>query len=108
MWVYAGIETEGGDGGPKQGYFRNVYPTFQCQSAISHHLLHQSGSFLITGVILINKYDCNKTGVKRPSSWSDTPFGPIFLKENHKRGAKKVENQPLPNLLLKTQDDLVL
>jgi hypothetical protein len=34
-------------------------------------------------------------------------FGPFSFKDINKRGAKKVENQPSPNLLFKTQDDLV-
>jgi len=56
----------------------------------------------------MNKYHYNKNGVKRPSSWSDTPFWPISLREISKRGAKKVDNQPSPNLFFKTQDDLVI
>jgi len=56
-----------------------VNPTFQCQSATSHHLLHQFWKFLHQCVLLINKYHCNKNGVKQPSSLSDTPFGPISL-----------------------------
>jgi hypothetical protein len=35
------------------------------------------------------KYHCNKNGAKRPSSWSDTPFWPISLKENAKGVPKK-------------------
>ena len=34
-------------------------------------------------------------------------FGPFPFEKINKRGAKKVENQPSPNLLFKTQDDLV-
>jgi hypothetical protein len=34
-------------------------------------------------------------------------FGPVPLTKTGKRGAKKVENQPSPNLLFKTQEDLV-
>jgi len=34
-------------------------------------------------------------------------FGPFPLQKIDKRGAKKVENQPSPNILFKTQDDLV-
>jgi hypothetical protein len=53
--------------------------------------------------VLINTYHCNKNGVKRLSSWSDTPLGPIPLKKIRKRGAKKVKNHPSPNLLFKSQ-----
>ena len=38
----------------------------------------------------MNKYHCNKIGVKWPSSWSETPFWP--LKKINKRGAIKVQN----------------
>ena len=72
-------------------------PTFHCQSARSHHLLHQSGSFLNNGVLLINKYHCNKNGVKRPSSWSDTPFWPIFLRELTKGVPKRWKTKPSPS-----------
>ena len=34
-------------------------------------------------------------------------FGPCPLQKIDIRGAKKVENQPPPNLLFKTRDDLV-
>jgi hypothetical protein len=34
-------------------------------------------------------------------------FGPFPLKKFNMRGAKKVENQPSPNLLFETQDGLV-
>ena len=51
-----------------------VNPTFHCQSARTHHLLHQSGSFLLKW--------CDKNGVERPNSWSETPFRPICPKEN--------------------------
>ena len=34
-------------------------------------------------------------------------FGPFPLVKINKRGAKKVENQPSPNLLFKAQDDLI-
>jgi uncharacterized protein YdgA (DUF945 family) len=33
--------------------------------------------------------------------------GPFPLKKINTRGAQKVDNQPSPNLLFKTQDDLV-
>jgi hypothetical protein len=35
-------------------------------------------------------------------------FGPFPFEKINKRGAKKVENQPSPNLLFKTQGDMVL
>jgi len=35
-------------------------------------------------------------------------FGPFPLNKINKSGAKKVKNQPSPNLLLETRDDLVL
>jgi hypothetical protein len=35
-------------------------------------------------------------------------FGPFPSEKINKRGAKKVGNQSSPNLLFKTQDDLVL
>ena len=50
-----------------------------------------SGDFYIDVVLLINKYHCNKNGVKRPSSWSDTPLGPISLEENQEKGCQKGE-----------------
>ena len=48
------------------------------------------GHFYLNGVLLMNKYHCNKIGVKWPSSWSETPFWP--LKKINKRGAIKVQN----------------
>ena len=39
--------------------------------------------------------------MKRHSSWSDLHFGPFPLEKINKRGAKKVENQPPPNIHLK-------
>jgi len=68
---------------------RGVNPTIHCQSASSHHLLHQSETFFINSVLLINKYHCNKNGLKWPSSWSDTLFWPIILKENQQKGCQK-------------------
>jgi hypothetical protein len=35
-------------------------------------------------------------------------FGPFPLEKISKKGAKKVENQPSPNILFKPQDVLVL
>ena len=64
-------------------------PTFHCQSTIFHHLLLQSGLFLNKCCFYINKYHCNKNGVKRPSSWSDTPFWPISLGEDQQKRCQK-------------------
>jgi len=68
---------------------RGVNPTFHCQSTRTHHLQHQSGSFLFKWCFLINTYHCNKNGVKRPSSWSETPFWPISLKSKSTKGVPK-------------------
>jgi len=54
-----------------------------------------------------NEYHCNNNGAKRSSSWPGTSIWPLSLEKISKRGAKKVEDQPSPNLLFKPQDDLV-
>jgi hypothetical protein len=53
------------------------------------------------------EYRRNKNGAKRSSTWPHTLFGPFPLEKISKRGAKKVENQPLANILFKPHDDLV-
>jgi hypothetical protein len=47
------------------------------------------------------------TFLKHPFFWLSQPPLPFSLEKINKRGAKKVENQPSPNLLFKTRDDLV-
>jgi len=34
-------------------------------------------------------YNCNKSGARRSSTWPDTPFWPISLKENQQKGCLK-------------------
>ena len=47
--------------------------------------------------------------MKRPSSWSDTSFWPISLKENQQKGCQKGEKPTFTKSksLFKPQDDLV-
>ena len=79
-----------------------VNPTFHCQSARTHHLLHQSGSFFLYINIIATKMGRNGAVLGQILH-----FGPFPLEKINKRDAKKVENQPSPYLLIKTQDDKV-
>ena len=68
---------------------RGVNPTFHCQSARTHHLLHQSGSFL-------NKWRSFDISIPLQQKWSETTqqlvrtqFWPTFFRENQHKGRQK-------------------
>ena len=50
---------------------------------------------------MIIKYHCNKSVVKRPSSWSDTPLGSISLIDNQEKGCQKGEKTTFTDFTFK-------
>ena len=84
-----------------------VHPTFP---ATSPHLTTHSpklGDFRWYGVLLTNRYNCKRSGVKRRNSWSYVQFQPFPSKIQHLGVTKMVKVWSPPNLTYNTWYGLI-
>ena len=84
-----------------------VNPIFHHHSLTSHHPLTCFVLFLYESSKFLMYIFATKMGQSDPVVGQILHFGPFPFEKINTRGAQKVDNQPSPNLLFKTQDDLV-
>jgi len=98
MWFeYSGRDWQQSSSVPRDSTWAWMLPARWPMSNCARREPHFSPSFshissptdLICVIYLNKKYHCNKNGAKRSSTWPDTPFWPISLRENQQKGCQK-------------------